>query len=96
MGLAHFIFQLGNLTNQILLVGMQLVGFQVPVVEVYCVIVNRLVLCTCNYTTCKFINFFGFQDVDCIIEKLTVLDPSLLRASLCAHRNYTRPRERRV
>ena len=38
-GLAHFIFQLRNLTNQILLVGMRIVEFQVPVAEVY---VNRL------------------------------------------------------
>ena len=45
------IFQLRNLTNQILLVGMQIVGFQVPVAEVYVAL-----------------NFFGFQDVDCVIE----------------------------
>ena len=51
-GLAHFILQLRNLTNQILLVGMRIVGFQVPVAEVY---VNRLVL--------QALNFFGFQDV---------------------------------
>ena len=55
---SHFIFQLRNLTNQILLVGMRIVGFQVPVAEVY---VNRLVL--------QVRNLFGFQDVDCVIEK---------------------------
>ena len=44
-GLAHFIFQLRNLTNQILLVAMRIVGFQIPVAEVY---VNRLVLQALN------------------------------------------------